>query len=145
MSLPALLQHMFDTEPTEQEKALMDLFVSEYIKDYDAYSACIRVGFQPAFAREYCGRLMDKPYVLRAITAHKNAPAEKGEAVIDRDRKLIESTLREAMQKGPFQTRVAAAKTLAGVHGIDQAPDRTAEEAGRLVQLFKDIAREVPS
>ena len=49
---------LMEPEPFGQEKALRDLFVQEYIKDFDPFQACLRVGFQAAFAVEYAKKFM---------------------------------------------------------------------------------------
>lgn len=145
MSMPPFDPKLFDPEPSAQEKALLDLFVTEYMKDFHEYDACIRVGFQAVYALEYSKVFLNKTYVQRAIAERKREAVATNQSEIESDTTLIKATLREAMHKGPFQSRAVAAKTLAGIHGIDQAPDRSAEEAVKLVQLFKDIAKELPS
>jgi hypothetical protein len=135
---------MYEPEPNDQEKALLDKFVIEYLKDFDPYQACLRIGFMPAFAAEYCKLYMAKPYVQRQIADHKSKPANTTEDVIERDKQLILNTLRLTLQHGPLQSRTAAAKILAGIHGIDQAPDRTGDELAKLVDTFRDIAKHLP-
>lgn len=131
----------FELPPTPQEIAVWDRFVAEYVRDYDALQACIRMGFQYAFAVEFSRVYMTKPYVLKAIADHKqNSSSIK----LEDDRALIMATLREACHHGPYQTRVAAAKTLGGMHGIDQAPDRSGEQLEKLVGAFSNLAKSLP-
>ena len=66
------------------------------------------------------------------------------ESIREKDRQLVIATLREAVQNGQYQTRVAAAKTLAGIQGFDQAPDRAGEELDKLVDAFKEVAKVLP-
>ena len=137
------LSTYFDPEPTEQEKLLWDRFVEEYVKDYNPVEACIRVGFNLNFAVEYAKVFMTKPYVQKAIMAHKQAPVEEQDHLA-KVKAMIESTLMECMQNGQPSTRVIAAKTLASIHGIDQSPNRAGEELDKLVDAFKKVAKNLP-
>jgi len=132
-----------DHEPTPQQKALWDKFIVEYMKDFNPLEACLRIGFNLTFAQEYSRIFMGQPYVQQKIMERKLEPIdEKGH--IDKVKSLIEATLMECMQNGQPATRVVAAKTLAGIHGLDQAPDRSNEELEKLVNVFKEIAKSVP-
>jgi len=132
-----------DQEPTAQQKALWDKFVEEYLKDFNSLEAAMRVGFNMTFAQEYSRIFMGQPYVQRLIMHHKMQPIdEKTEVEIEKS--LIIATLKECMQNGQPATRVVAAKTLAGIRGLDQAPDRSSEELEKLVDSFKEIAKSVP-
>ena len=132
-----------ESEPTAQEKALYDKFILEYVKDFDAFAACIRVGFVPTFAMEYCKVFMTKPYILRKIIEHKTTPVEDTNEMA-KDRALILATLREAMQTGNQQVRVAASAKLMALHGLDQTPDKTGDALEKIVDQFKQISKDLP-
>lgn len=52
---------------TAKEQAVRDVFVSEYMKDFDAYRACIRMGFLAAFAIDMARTFLLDGYVLRKV------------------------------------------------------------------------------
>lgn len=51
----------------ERQQAVRDVFVSEYMKDFDAYRACIRMGFLAAFAIDQAKIFTSDGYVLRKV------------------------------------------------------------------------------
>lgn len=133
-----------DNEPTPQQKALWDKFVEEYVKDFNSVEAAMRIGFNVTFAVEYGRIFLGQPYVQRLIMKKKMEPVPETEDEVQKDKSLIIATLRETMLNGQPATRVVAAKTLAGIHGLDQAPDRSSEELEKLVNAFKDVAKHLP-
>lgn len=135
--------HYMDPQPTEQERALWDKFVEEYTKDYNPVEAAQRLGFNLTFAVEYSKVFLSKPYVQQLLMEHKRTPINEKDHV-EKIKAMIEATLVECMQNGQPATRVVAAKTLAGIHGIDQAPDRSGEELQKLVDTFKAVAKHLP-
>ena len=145
MSTPLDPRLFQEPVPTPSEKALWDQFLDEYMKDFNPFDACLRVGFSELFAIEYSKNLMAKPYIKQEIMRRKSeVGAEKDEDKIARHKALIEATLLETMQNGQPATRVAAAKTLAGIHGLDQAPDRSGDAISNLVDELKTVATLLP-
>jgi hypothetical protein len=135
---------MFESDLTEDQKALRDVFVNEYMKDFDAYQATLRCGFQPAFALTWAKTLMGESYVQRQIAFLTRKPTAD-QAIRDiEDRALCENTLREAMQKGPYQGRVAAARAFAALKGWEKPKEGEDSSEQDLVDVFKDIAQRVP-
>ena len=57
----------FEPAPTGSEKLLYDQFIAEYIKDFNALEAAIRVGFSPSFAMEYAKVFVTKPTSLARL------------------------------------------------------------------------------
>ena len=51
------------------------------------------------------------------------------------------SVLRQAAQNGPYASRVAAAKQLAIMHGLDQIENDSGEK--QLIDAFKDFAANI--
>lgn len=102
------------------EKNLRDLYVKEYLVDYDPHLACMRIGFNNSVAREKSVTFMQEPYVQRKIKELKYTKSEDEEDEEERDRLLVLSTLRQASQSGPFPSRVAAASKLATILGMDK-------------------------
>lgn len=134
---------LFEPEPSGHEKELRDLFVQEYLKDFDPFQACLRVGFQSAFAIEYQKRFMNEPYVQRRIVElQRVAPADEA-AQLKEDRALILSVLRQAAQNGPYASRVQAAAKLATIHGLDR-PNNEEEDGQTLIDAFREFAARAP-
>lgn len=134
---------LMEPELSEQEKALRDLFVQEYIKDFDPFQACLRVGFQAAFAVEYAKRFMSEPYVLRLIAELQRSTPENEDAQSREDKALVLSVLRQAAQNGPYASRVQAAAKLASILGLDR-PDGGEEGEQALIDAFRDFAARAP-
>jgi hypothetical protein len=107
-------------ELTPREQALRDLFVSEYLVDYDPLLACIRVGFNRQYAEQYSKKFMEEPYVQRKLKELTYKVPEEEEDEESRDKRLVLTVLREAAQNGPFASRVAAASKLASILGLDK-------------------------
>jgi hypothetical protein len=134
---------LMEPELSEQEKALRDLFVQEYIKDFDPFQACLRVGFQAAFAVEYAKRFMSEPYVLRRIAELQRSTPENEDAQSREDKALVLSVLRQAAQNGPYASRVQAAAKLASILGLDR-PDGGEEGEQALIDAFREFAARAP-
>lgn len=132
-----------EPELSEQEKALRDLFVQEYIKDFDPFQACLRVGFQAAFAVEYAKRFMSEAYVQRKIADLQRATPENEDAQAKQDKALVLSVLRQAAQNGPYASRVQAAAKLATILGLDR-DDSVEESEQALIDAFREFATRAP-
>ena len=110
-----------------REKALRDLFVSEYLVDYDALRACQRCGFVYQFAVEFARKFMDEPYVQQQINAIKFKDLPEREMAEYNKKRIANALMQEAHYKGPGSSqaaRVAALGKLAAMHGMD-APKKS--------------------
>lgn len=134
---------LMEPELSEQEKALRDLFVREYVKDFDPFQACLRVGFQAAFAVEYAKRFMSEAYVQRKIADLQRATPENEDAQAKQDKALVLSVLRQAAQNGPYASRVQAAAKLATIYGLDR-PEGGEEGEQALIDAFREFAARAP-
>jgi hypothetical protein len=116
-------------ELTEQERALRDRFVDEYLVDYSPLNAARRVGFSNAFAEEYAKRFMTEPYVRQRIKRLETSSQVDEEDLEEYNKKRIRAQLmREAHDQ--FSTgaaRVAALGKLMSMYGMD-APTRIQQE-----------------
>lgn len=113
---------------TYREKALRDLFVNEYLVDYDAHGAAIRVGYAKSYANEYAVRFMEEPYVLQQIRLKEASPTS--DTPEEMKKRVMIGLIREANYRGPgcsASSRVAALGKLAEIHGMN-APTRTQSE-----------------
>ena len=108
----------------EKERALRDLFVQEYMKDYDAFNACLRVGFQATYALEYSQQFLRESYVQQRIKA---CELQSGLREEDSERLVLSVLRREMQYTGPGSShaaRVSAAGLMAKLLGLE-APSRT--------------------
>lgn len=112
---------------TKQEKALRQRFVAEYLADYDAFAAAIRLGYQEAFAQQYAKQFLTEPYTLKLI---KEKEAEFG-ILTEEDqhrKKIVSGLYREAHSRfNSGSARVAALTQLAKIIGIE-APVKTEQQ-----------------
>lgn len=112
---------------TKQEKALRQRFVAEYLADYDAIGAAIRLGYQEAFAQQYAKQFLTEPYTLKLI---KEKEAEFG-ILTEEDqhrKKIVAGLYREAHSRfNSGSARVAALTQLAKIIGIE-APVKTEQQ-----------------
>lgn len=109
---------------TKQERSLRQRFVEEYLADYDAVGAAIRLGYQEAFAQQYAKQFLTEPYTLKLI---KEREAEFG-ILTEEDqhrKKIVAGLYREAHSRfNSGAARVAALTQLAKIIGIE-APLKT--------------------
>lgn len=108
---------------SEREKALRDLFVREYLQDYDAIGACLRCGFMRAFAEEYAKKFMSEPYVRQQIAIIDSTTPLPNSGNKDADeynkRRIVQRLFFEAHNmNGTQAARVSALKELAAIHGL---------------------------
>lgn len=134
-ALPIQEPEQFTTQSersyTWREKALRDLFVKEYLVDYDSVGAAMRVGYNRGIAKEYAVRLMDEPYVMREIAKYEGTPAEESEDVLKK--RIMAGLIREANYRGPGSSqaaRVAALGKLAQLNGMEPATRTKTELTG---------------
>jgi hypothetical protein len=104
------------------EIALRNRFVREYVVDYDDYKACLRIGFLKEAAQRWRHTFLNEPYVQRKIKEVELSKANDSDSQKLEDTAIVMTTLREAAQNGPFNTRVSAATTMAKILGMDKTP-----------------------
>lgn len=105
-----------------QERSLRDLFVAEYLLDYDHIKAAQRCGFGQQLAIEWGLRFLSEPYVqlrIQRLGVGKNDDSD--ETVDYEKRRIREALMKEAHNVGPGSShaaRVSALKALAEIHGM---------------------------
>jgi hypothetical protein len=125
---------------TEQERFLRDNFVDQYLKDFNAYQACIRLGFQASFALEWATRLFNDGYVQRKIQ-HMT----RTQKIADEEAKaLLENELLRIAQCGSDSARVSAIREFNAMKGWNKS-DGPAEGAEALVEALKEFAQQAPA
>lgn len=133
----------FEENLDSQGRALRDLFVQEYLKDFDPYVACIRLGFQATYATQYAQQFMTEGYVQRQIIHFtRKVPDVGGQE--QADRALLENTLRQAMQHGPYASRVAAAKAFGDIKGWNKPEGGENDQQG-VINALRDFAKTAPA
>lgn len=103
----------------DDEKLIRDAFVHEYMRDGDPVSACIRCGYDKAYAEEVVKGFMSESYTLRVLaTAMELSPT------IERQGEIVNMIMnRLFLESGnifvPAQSRVQAANHLSKMLGSD--------------------------
>ncbi len=105
------------------EKTLKNNFVTEYLIDFDAWAAAIRIGFLSSVAVQYAQQMMECPYVRREISRRQlEEPVDPRESAKETKKQIAASLLREAHYRGPgssHSARVAALGKLAQINDMD--------------------------
>jgi len=128
---------------TAQERLLRDHFVCEYLKDFDAFKATLRLGFQPTYAQQWSQTLFQDGYVQRKIAHMTRVPEDSPEQQAA-DKALVEVTLRMVMQRGSDSARVAAVREFNAMRGWSK-PEGSDVAGEDLVDAFKRVAEQLPS
>lgn len=131
----------FDEPLSQSEKDFRDCYVVEYMKDFDPYKACLRLGMQSSFAVHWAQVLTTDGYTLRQIAAITRNNAATTEA---EDRALLENTYRQAMQNGPYASRIAAGRAFAELRGWNK-PDAAEGSEQALIDALKSFAMSAPA
>jgi len=126
---------------TEKEILLRDGFVSEYLKDFDSYKACLRLGFQATYATVWCETLFKDGYVQRKLSYIMSQPTVSPEQEA-MDKAMVENTLRLVMQRGSDSARVAAVREFRALKGWGDGDGGVSED---LVDMFKRVSEQLPT
>lgn len=127
---------------SDREQAVRDYFVNEYMRDFDPYRACIRMGFLANFAIDMSKQFMADGYVLRKIafltrSATLDPVADKAE---------MEANVRWLAFNGSGAVRATASKQYMEAKGYIQKDSGGAEAvADRLIAALSDFADNAPS
>jgi hypothetical protein len=119
----------FHPKLTASEMVLRDRFVKEYLQDYDAFRAAIRIGYTVPYAKEFSIRFMNEPYVLNKLRELETQPEDDYDE-ISQKKKIVSALWREANNQGSGSSqsaRVAALSKLSAFYGMD-APSRSQAE-----------------
>ena len=117
---------------TKSEMELRDRFVVEYLTDYDAYKAAIRIGYAPAYAKQFGGQFMQEPYVLGKIRDAEGGTTDDLDVEVQK-RMIVTALWREAKNMGAGSSqaaRVAALSKLSAFYGMDAPKTSKTELTG---------------
>lgn len=128
---------------TDDERALRDSFIAEYMMDFNVFLAAIRCGFTPAHALDWGKKLFEDVYVQRQLIILTRKAPENPEAQAQADKELIANTYRNAMATGTKSEQIAAARALAAMRGFEK-PDTIGEAAGELIKVMGEFAQRAP-
>lgn len=109
----------------DQERALRDQFVEEYMFDTDGVKACQRLGFSISFAEQYALTFLSESYVQQRIRARTLAAAPDPERQRGTDEMQVRAVLMRWANCDHGPTAVAAARQLCAMFGFD---NKTREE-----------------
>lgn len=130
-----------------REITLREMYVMEYLIDFDYTAAAARIGFGAAYAVEYGQRFRYDPFVQRRIAEAMGAEHEDPGAVTElHKRRVLNSLLKEANYKGPGAShgaRVSALSKLAAIHGMEAPTKSTSEvthKGGQEIKVEAKIA-----
>jgi len=122
------IETLIEQNYSENELALRELFVAEYLIDFDSYGAAIRVGFNGGqIAQQYSKAFMSEPYVRKRIREQMDRLSADDKSLRQTyQNRIIQGLLREAHYNGPgasHSARVSAFAKLASIVGLDQMSD----------------------
>jgi hypothetical protein len=111
---------MMEPELTARERELRDLYVNEYLVDYDPVKAAQRCGFQQSFAKDYAVKFMQESYVQKRIEFMKHQKVDE-KSIDEYDKQRVRAVLmKEAHDSSSTgSARVSAAAKLAVILGMD--------------------------
>jgi len=122
---------------TEKEILLRDAFVSEYLKDFDPFRACLRLGFQATYATQWSHTLFQDGYVQRKLAALEQTAND------DAIRAKLEQRLLQLALKGSDSASVSAIKELNAMKGWSKSEDGGGSE--ELSAQFRRLAEQLPT
>lgn len=139
---PSLDPQRMEQPLNEREVAVRDFFVGEYIKDFDPFRACIRMGFLAAFAVDQAKTFMQDGYVLRKIEhLTKRAPIAG-----DNDKAEMLANLRWLAHNGPPAVRASATKIYMEAQGYLKGDGSAEEEQlAKLAQILSEFGSNAPA
>lgn len=111
----------------EADRAIYDSFVTEYLKDFDTFKACLRLGYRADQALNFSRKFIIEPYV-QFIVSSRLRDVELANSDTDvqneRDKNTVMAALRDVVNNGDVGERISAAKVLSDILGM-KAPIRT--------------------
>lgn len=117
---------------TQGEMDLRDKFVKEYLADYDPLKAAIRIGYAPAYAKQFSQQFMLEPYVLGKIRAAEGGDIEDTDPEVQK-KMVLAGLWREARNFGfgsSQAARVAALSKISAFYGMDAPKTSKTELTG---------------
>lgn len=119
--IPKWAEGIIVEDLSPEEKNVRDVFVRQYLYDYDSRAAVVRVGFSANYAEYYAEKFMSEPYVLRRILDQEQRQSHI--EVTKKAKALVIRRLHEqANYKGPgasHAARITALSKLAQLYDME--------------------------
>ena len=112
---------------TEKEIEVRKRWVKEYLKDFDAKRACLRIGYAWSACNHMAELFEADSWTQRHLQEQKEQQAADQ---FEKDKQLIIQTLRQCVSHGPYASRISAARELAKIIGLGNE-DKSASEDDR--------------
>ena len=138
---PAMDPQRYDAPLDDKQRALRDVFIQEYLKDFDAYAACLRLGFNVNFAIDQAKILLACGYVRRGIDYFTRT----GEVNADEDKKALLANLRWLSFNGPPAVRASASKQYMEAMGYVKQDTSAEESVANLIAAMADFGAKAPA
>lgn len=125
---------------TEKEIEVRKRWVKEYLKDFDAKRACLRIGY----AWSACDRMAELFEADSWTQRHLQEQKEQQAAdQFEKDKQLIIQTLRQCVAHGPYQSRISAARELAKIIGLGKEEDKSMSQEAEKIDMLAKFAQSV--
>ena len=111
------------TQLSERQKKLFDEFLDEYYKDYDAESACLRLGVEPESLNKALLYFSQSPYVRQRLAENKILDKPDTQEAIDKAFTYVVNKLRTVADTGSNKERLEACKQLSLIYGLNKPVD----------------------
>ncbi len=121
---------------TKEEKDLRDKFVSEYLEDYSAINALLRMGYEYSYAEMYSSKFMAEPYTQKKIKELQDEISIGNDENIHRKKVLSRLYMEAYNPENKDATRVKALAEIAKVTGL-LAPIKTEVTTKQEMDLSK--------
>lgn len=112
-------KEMHDDTLTKDEQALRELFVDEYLKDYNSIQAAQRIGFMYSFAEDYGPSFLQESFVQRLISEREQQASVSPEVEL--------------------QQALSAIKSQAGYYGADSSHGSRIKALTYLADYYKEV------
>jgi len=139
---PSLDPQRTEQPLTEREIAVRDFFVNEYVKDFDAYRACIRMGFLAAFAIDQAKIFMSDGYVLRKIDHMTRSAIPDPE---EDKRAMLENLRWLALNGSPAVRASATTKYMEAQGYIEKEGSKDEIQTAKLIEALETFANNAPA
>lgn len=126
-----------------KEKELFDFFLSEYKKDYNPISACLRMGVNRAVVYKCANDMMRNPYILRALSEDKILALPEDKESVDKAFKFVINTLYNIANNGSNKDKLEACKQISAMYGLNKPIDiNTQSSITNVIEIPQSVSDE---
>jgi hypothetical protein len=139
---PSLDPQRYEATLTKPQIAARDYFVNEYMKDFDAFRACLRMGFMASFAIDQAKTFLQDGYVMRKIEQMTRTSVDPS----PEDKAAMLANLRWLAHNGPPAVRATASQRYMEAQGyVKKDSDGAIERDAILAEMLRDFATRLPA